>query len=262
MAGFASATLVLALLGSPAEASPETDEGSELVEGPALPPEPAPSPSDSDDGGYSGIEFAVPPPELDETQPPAEPVGNGVTTPLPVRPEAEREPLGQAPPNGGSWIAGGAFLIPFSLYGMNILLASDAELGRSTRSSEIAILVAGSAMGAGGIAMIGIGIHRAVKLRRWARRHRVQALPQGGALLTFGTLGLLGGLAMVITHADAADPIDRTYLGIGSALIATAPIEIAVGSYYARRWQTRGGWRRLQPRLTIAPTPFGLVGRF
>ncbi|MFV8754644.1 hypothetical protein ACNOYE_29205 [Nannocystaceae bacterium ST9] len=237
--------------GPPAPGLPDPEAAP--IEGPAPPPgdpssEPPPSelpPPTIEPEPHEGgsIEFAVPPPETNE------PSSTGPTPTLaPPKPASPHEDLGKAPNSGGAFLAGGIWLVPMSTYATVVLVQQNLGSQYNPRASSAGIITAGAGLGAIGLSMLGVGAYRLVMLGRWGKRHRVVTLPQGSGLVTSGTLALLFGAGVLVAAIKDSNPITGAVAG---AMLVSAPIQIGVGSSFARRYQRTGGWR--PTRYTISP---------
>ncbi len=229
-----------ALAGPPPPAFEPASEPSEPsseppIEGPALPPSELPPPSIEPEPREQGsIEFVVQPPE-----PP--------TSPPPVTQASLHEGLGKAPNNGAAFIAAGAWIIPVAALGTVLFVLTNRSNEVPPYTSEPWIITAGAGLGIIGGSMLGVGIFRAVQLSRWARRHRVYTLPQGAGLLASGTLAALFGVGLLINAIRTEDGVTGA---ISGGLLVSAPIQIAVGTRFTRRYERTGGWRPIQYNLT------------
>lgn len=227
-----------ALAGPPPPSIPQTGP----IEGPfPLPKHEPPPPEiepelDLDEGG--SIEFATPP---------VDPHAATVGLP-PVSPASMRDEIGKAPNSGAAFLAGGSWLLPVAGLATTALVVSNRASQYPPYSSEPGIITAGVGLGVIGAAMLGIGIHRTVLLSRWARRHRVVALPQGSGLVTSGTLAGLLGVIVLVVAVQARDGITGAIAG---AMLVSSPIQIGVGVSFARRYARTGGWRAT--RYTLSP---------
>ncbi len=170
-------------------------------------------------------------------------------------PLSRRDEIGKAPASGGSFLAGGGWLLPMSIGATYLLVLSNRSVQPPPYSSEPYIITAGVGLGVIGAAMLGMGIHRSLLLRKWGVRHRVIPTAQGSALLTSGTLALLFGLSILI---PAVTERSTPAIAVGTVMIASAPIQLGIGVMQARRYQRTGGWRATQYTLR----PGGLEIRF
>jgi hypothetical protein len=256
----ASSTVVIV---EPVFASPPTEGPVEgPVEGPALPPPEEPpsepsgeDPSDEDPSGETASDPIVQPPPPSITPgfggaggiELATPVSELGTEPPPSTPGSQREEIGKAPASGGSFLAGGLWLLPLATAGTTVLVLNNRANSYPPYTGEAGIITAGVGLGLIGAAMLGTGVYRQVKLARWAKRHRVIALPQGSGLVTSGTLAVLFGLVELIAGARAGSTLD---MAIGGVLLASAPVQLAIGARFAARYRRTDGWRRTQWTLT------------
>jgi hypothetical protein len=259
-------SLALALVAStamivePALASPPLPSSAESseppVEGPAPPPsepsveppppsieppppsiEPPPPSIEPGFGEDDGIEFATP---------------QGEPIPDPGPSPHERE-IGKAPDSGAGFLAGGLWLVPVAGYSTVLLLVNNQATQYTPRTTASGIITAGVGIGAIGVTMIAMGAVRQVRLKRWATRHRVVALPQGSGLMTSGSLALVFGAVFLASGLTTGDIPSAA---IGGVVLASAPIQIGVSIPLIARYRRTGGWKRT--RFTLTPGGFAM----
>jgi hypothetical protein len=252
----------LVVIVEPVLAAPPPPALEDPIEGPVEGPQPPSEPSESEPsesepslelpppsiepgvGEPGSIEFAAPLPER------GLPNTNTNPTPPPTLGASDEE-IGKAPASGGAFLAGGLWLVPVSAGATTVLVLRNQATQYNPGTTSPGIITAGVGLGVIGMSMIGIGIYRSVALQRWARRHRVIALPQGSGLVTSGTLALVIGLGSMITGIRGGDIVSGV---IGGVMIASSPIQIAIGTRLAVRYGRTGGWRRT--RYTLTPAGF------
>jgi hypothetical protein len=134
-------------------------------------------------------------------------------------------------------------------------------------------------MGLIGVALIGLGTYRRVKLHRWEVAYRVRATAQGGGMLSGGGIAANFGavLSAVGIYAFArgyGGPLPPVMLGVGLAAVGVAaPTLLVFGRKRRQRYLATGGWYRppipeLRPEVRVVPSlvpggfGVGLAGRF
>lgn len=225
-------------------------------EGEAAAPTPAPPPPSIDPSPSSAIEFAVQPPP--EAQVPAHS----------SRSTGDLHDPGTAPDSGTGWLVIGAYVLPMAAYGGVYLSWGLTWSERFHRPTILATSVALSGLAIFGAASIGIGAYRQRELRRWARAHRVIALPQGRGLLVAATLALLSPAALISSgvniYNNGSEAIGTSVIVLSAALLASAPVMFAIGGKRARKLTQTGGWRRpgagATSRLELSPSLAPLRG--
>ncbi len=277
LSAFVSLSLGLAPVSSAAASGPEADAP---VEGPA--PKPAPSseppaeaPEDVPAPNLSpellpdeepGIEFVIPPPELEE-QP--EPVAKEPYAAAPFP-----DP-GIAPSDGVNMLVLGGTTMGLTVAGLTAGLIVGLERGIELEwllPSTIVPAVGLLAFSGGGLYL---GIKRARAYRRWEIGNRVIGLPQGGGLLIGGSFTLLGALGLIPTGVvmlDSQPKWGAALIAAGAASAIASPIMFVIGVRNQRRYQRTGGWKRkpippLPPgaqtsRLELRPMILPLPGGF
>jgi hypothetical protein len=261
------------------------------VEGPRPAPDPAdpdlgdpteaaaPPPPTIDDEPHSGIEFAVPPPAASEPEP-------SQHDPLWGPPErhgehGELDDLGRAPQSGNWLLVSGGYAVPLAAFGCGYYVWSlrksappDTNLGAPITS--IGIATAG--VGIYAAITLSVGAYRNYKLQRWARRHRVVALPQGDGLIMGGVLALFSPIPLIPVGLGLTSPSTPLGIAILSTAIAASaiggPVMLAIGGRRLHRYHQTGGWRRRSPsfvqRSSMSPsilpsrmgTTLGVAGQF
>jgi hypothetical protein len=248
---------------------PPSPQISGPVEGPAVEGPAVEDPAvEDEDAEPPGIEFA-PAPRL---EPDASLLEPGATIEVPPPPEGVQEgPLalsstdeaslwpdpGNAPSDGSAALVSAGVLIPVGVL-VPLGLLQDPRLSGPDRSG---IIVAGVGMEIIGVAILGIGLHRRVKLARWAGAYRVQPTPQGGGLLAFGGIALTAGVTLdllglwVMGRGGAMPQANAMVIG-GSAALALAPLGLVFGKRRANNYAATGGWVRRpmpMPPVTVVP---------
>lgn len=148
---------------------------------------------------------------------------------------------------------------------------------RLSGDARVSIVVAGVGMEVIGLAGLGLGLHRRMKLVRWAGAYRVQPTPQGGGLLEIGGIALTAGVTLdllglwIMARGGSMPQATAMLIGGSAALGLVAPLGLVFGKRRRDAYHTSGGWiRRPMPPLTVAPRllvlPHGaglsLAGRF
>lgn len=232
-------TSLVALFGPPPpELSPPPDDPAP-IEGPARAPE-------ASDDDVPGIEFAPTLASDDDAADTSE-------APSPLSEPSWPDP-GTAPGDGaGAFVAAGA-LIPIGIL-VPIGLSLDPSLSRTDING---IIVAGVGMEVIAMGVLGLGIARRVKLRRWALAYRVQPTPQGGGLLAAGGLAGTAGLTMLplgiwVLARGGSQPVGIS-LAIAGALSlgVITPPAIVFGKRRHDHYQRTGGWMR-RPLPEVRP---------
>ena len=242
----------------------EDEDSGAPVEGPARPPthEPDAEPPEPE-APDPEIDFAPPPPE-------PEPDEELAAAPPEPPPEVSWPDPGPVPSDGAGAIVAGSLLVPTAV-GVTWALLSDPRL---SKVDQIGIGVAGVGMGGIGLGILGLGIYRRVKIRRWAAAYRVVPTPQGGGLLTLGSLGGLAGLTLaplgVYVLAQGGNvPVGAGMLAGGLvSLGVVTPLGFVFGLRQAARMRATGGWTRpplpqvpqvrLRPQLMLGADRLGL----
>lgn len=229
-----------------------------------LNPSSAPLPEPEPEPPTPGIEFAVPPPE-DEPAP-----AEGPRAPAEQQDIDARWPdPGTAPSDGNGAFVSAAILAPSAAL-MTYLLVRPPIRGDA---DDISTIVVGSAMGGLALGLVGMGISRKLKLRKWAIAYRVRPTFQGGGMLAAGGLALNYGLALTLAGAFGSGLQYRWPLliaGLGSLGVLAPPLLI-FGKRTRERYLRTGGWYRppLPPipvSMSVQPlrggVGIGFSGRF
>ncbi|PRQ09757.1 hypothetical protein [Enhygromyxa salina] len=215
---------------------------------PTLDPKHLPVPEPDDD--EPGIEFAVPPPELDDAEPTDVEPGYIAEFPDP----------GSAPNDGNSILALSGTTIALTGLGFSAGMIVGLQRGVALEwllPATIVPTVGLLAFSGGGLYL---GIKRARAYRRWEIGHRVIGTPQGGGLRIGGSFGVLGALGFIPSGAFALRnqqiELGATMLAIGCLSAVATPIMFTVAASYQRDYQRTGGWRR----RPVPPLPPGAEG--
>jgi hypothetical protein len=248
------------------------------VEGPRRAPDQAaaPPPPTIEVEPQSGIDFAVPPPVASEPEP-------SQHDPLwgPTERRAELDDLGRAPQSGNWLLVSGGYAVPMAAFGCGYYvwtLRKSAPPDSNLRVPVTSIAIATAGVGIYAAVTLSVGAYRNYQLQRWARRHRVVALPQGDGLIMGGVLALFSPIPLIPVGLGLTSSSTPLGIAIMSTTIAASaiggPIMLAIGGRRLRRYHETGGWRRRSPsfveRPSISPsilpsrtgTTLGIAGQF
>lgn len=216
--------------GSPDEPEATSTE----LPAPTLSPELIP---DEEGQPEPGIEFVVPPPEVEELEPSVEESPLTATFPDP----------GMAPSDGVNMLVLSGTTMALTIVGFSAGLV--VGLNRNIElewllPSTIVPAVGLLAFSGGGLYL---GIKRARAYRRWEIGNRVIGLPQGGGLLIGGSFTLLGALGLIpsgVVMLDAQPQWGAALIAVGAASAVASPVMFVLGARNQRRYQRTGGWKR------------------
>ena len=161
---------------------------------------------------------------------------------------------GTAPSDGNGAFVSAAVLAPSAAL-MTYLLVRPPIQGDP---DDISTIVVGSAMGGLALGLVGMGISRKLKLRKWAIAYRVRPTFQGGGMLAAGGLALNFGLAFTLAGAFGSNLSYRWPMliaGLGTLGVLAPPLLI-FGKRTRQRYLQTGGWYR--PPLPPIPVSMSI----
>ncbi|PRP94454.1 hypothetical protein ENSA7_77880 [Enhygromyxa salina] len=148
----------------------------------------------------------------------------------------------------------GAYALPLAALGGGYYiwkLRNDTPPGVDIKSEVTSIAIAGAGVAVYGIIALSVGGYRNFQLQRWARRHRVVALPQGDGLLMGGSLALFSAVPLIplgLSLLNSSNALGVTMLATTIAASAIGgPIMLGIGGRRLRHYHDGGGWRRRAP---------------